>query len=235
MYEYLITLAAMASLAGMAMTWYLVLKSRKSEKREFDKAEGAEITGQRKQLESDLNTINDRIAKSPYAFEITKNIFNEDLNDITLSWSVWDRSFFESQGFNLDEMLIEEDTITCLMPFHSDYDKIYNRIIRASKDHRFICRRSDNAYKPGEIMKYTIELILKAQIIIGVLDGRNPNVYYELGIAHSVGKPVILVAKDNEKATIPFDLRQHRFIFYTSLNDLQKKLDDALEYLRENS
>ena len=232
MYDFLITLATAASVTGMALTWYLVSIYRKREEREFDKAEGTDISGQRKELESDLNTVNDRISRSTFAIEITKNLFNEDLNDINLSWSVWDGSFFESQGFKLEEMTIEEDTITCLMPSHPDFDKIYNRIIRASKENRFNCRRSDNVYKPGEIMKYTIELILKAQIIIGVLDGRNPNVYYELGIAHSVGKPVILVAKDNEKATIPFDLQQHRFIFYKSLNDLQEKLSEALEFVR---
>ena len=81
-------------------------------------------------------------------------------------------------------------------------------------------------------MKYTIELILKAQIVIGVLDGRNPNVFYEIGIAHSVGKPVILIAAEHEKVKIPFDLQQHRFIFYNSLNDLEEKLKNALKFVR---
>ena len=75
---------------------------------------------------------------------------------------------------------------------------------------------------------------MKAQIVVAVLDGRNPNVYYEVGIAHSVGKPVILIAAENRKEEIPFDLKQHRFIFYNSMNDLQEKLTDALNYIRTN-
>ena len=185
-------------------------------------------------METDLYLLNDRIAHSSYGYSINKNIYNEDLSDVSLCWNVKDDSFFESQGFDVNLMTIEPDAVTCLMPFHKDFDKTYNRIIRAAKDCQFTCKRSDDEYKEGNIMKYTIELILKAQIIVAVLDGRNPNVYYEVGIAHSVGKPVILIAKEQEKIIIPFDLRQHRFIFYNSLNDLQEKLTDALNYIRTN-
>jgi hypothetical protein len=41
---------------------------------------------------------------------------------------------------------------------------------------------------------------------------RNPNVFYELGLAHAIGKPAILVAKTEED--IPFDLRHVRVIVY---------------------
>lgn len=234
MYDFLITLAAVASLAGMSMSWYLVLKSRNSESREFNKVEGSEITGRREELETDMYALNNRIAHSSYGYSINKNIYNEDLSDVSLCWNVKDDSFFESQGFDVNLMTIEPDAVTCLMPFHKEFDRIYNRIIRAAKDCQFTCQRSDDVYKEGNIMKYTIELILKAQIVVAVLDGRNPNVYYEVGIAHSVGKPVILIAAENRKEEIPFDLKQHRFIFYNSLNDLQEKLTDALNYIRTN-
>ena len=232
MFEFFIALAAIASVTGMAMTWYLVLSSKKREKRDFEKADGIEISGQRKLLESDLYTINARIASSPYGYEVLKNIYNENLNDISLSWEVRDDSFFQSQGFDIDKMVINGNSVTCLMPFHPDYDKIYNRIVRSCKGADFICKRSDDVFKSGDIMKYTVELILKAQIIIGVLDGRNSNVFYEVGIAHAVGKPVILIAAELEKSKIPFDLQQHRFIFYKSLNDLEEKLSNALKYVK---
>lgn len=234
MYEFLITLAAVASLIGMAMTWYLILSSRRREIREFSKTDKAEITGDREELETEYYSVNGRIAQSPYGYSIIKNIYNEDLSDVSLCWNVKDDSFFDSLGFNVDLMTVEANAITCLMPFHKDFDRTYNRIIRATRDSGFTCRRSDDEFKEGNIMKYTVELILKAQIVIAVIEGRNPNVFYEVGIAHSIGKPVILIASENKKEEIPFDLNQHRFIFYKSLNDLQEKLTEALAYIRTN-
>lgn len=234
MNEFLILFTAVASLVTLSLVWYTFLVTRSREKREFKKDPRAEINGRREQLELDLFSINERIANSPYGYSINKNIYNEDLSDVSLCWNVKDDSFFESQGFDVDLMTIEPDAVTCLMPFHKEFDRIYNRIIHAAKESQFTCKRSDGVYKEGNIMKYTIELILKAQIVVAVLDGRNPNVYYEVGIAHSVGKPVILIAAENRKEEIPFDLKQHRFIFYNSMNDLQEKLTDALNYIRAN-
>ena len=234
MNDFLIMLSTVVSLVTLALVWFWFLTERYKEKREFEKAIGTEIDGQRGQLETDLYSINDRIARSSYGYSINMNIYNEDLSDVSLCWNVKDDSFFESQGFNLELMTVEPNAVTCLMPFHKQFDKIYNRIILATRNSGFTCRRSDDEYKEGNIMKYTIELILKAQIVVAVLEGRNPNVYYEVGIAHSIGKPVILIASENKKEEIPFDLNQHRFIFYKSLNDLQDKLTDALTYIRTN-
>ena len=234
MMEFLIILIAVVSLVTLSIVWYGFLVNRERVKREFDKDNRIEIIGQREQLESDLYSLNNRISHSFFAYSINKNIYNEDLSDVALSWEVKNNSFFESQGFNVDKMTIAQDAITCLMPFHKNFDSTYNRIVRAATENGFTCKRSDYEFKEGNIMKYTIELILKAQIVVAVLDGRNPNVYYEVGIAHSIGKPVILIAEENGKADVPFDLTHHRFIFYQSKNDLQEKLSKALYYIRNN-
>lgn len=233
MNDFLILFTAVVSVTTFAVVWYGFLSDKYKEKREFQKAPGTEISGQREQLEMDLYDINERISRSPYGYSINNNIYNEDLSDVSLCWTVKDNSFFESQGFDVENMKVEPGAVTCLMPFHKEFDRIYNRIIRATSDNGFSCRRSDDVFKEGNIMKYTIELILQAQIVVAVLDGRNPNVFYEVGIAHSVGKPVILIAREQEKLKIPFDLQQHRFIFYKSLKELQDKLKKALEYVKK--
>jgi hypothetical protein len=56
------------------------------------------------------------------------------------------------------------------------------------------------------------ESILKADLVLCEMSERNPNVFYELGLAHAVGKPAILVARKEED--IPFDLRHIRVIVY---------------------
>jgi nucleoside 2-deoxyribosyltransferase len=54
--------------------------------------------------------------------------------------------------------------------------------------------------------------ILKARIVIADITDRNPNVFYELGIAHTLGKPVILLTQ--KLTDIPFDLNRFRHIVY---------------------
>lgn len=229
--------AALLSIFSVAMILTMYLKGRNKEKREFDKADGTDLDDKRLQLEEDLYRANDRLVESSQNYDIYQNIdyrYNENFRDISLTNNVLDASFFEKMGFDIHQMNVEKNHITCLMPFHPSFDRIYNRIKKATRLTEFECHRSDEKFKSGDIMRYTIELILKSQIVIGVLDGRNPNVFYEVGIAHSVGKTVILIAEEKSKGQIPFDLQQHRFIFYKSLNDLEDKLISALNYVRDN-
>jgi hypothetical protein len=54
--------------------------------------------------------------------------------------------------------------------------------------------------------------ICKARLVIADCTGRNPNVFYEIGVAHTMGIPVILLTQRMED--VPFDLRHIRFIKY---------------------
>lgn len=54
--------------------------------------------------------------------------------------------------------------------------------------------------------------ITESRIIIAEITDRNPNVFYELGAAHALGKNVILLAQNEND--IPFDIRSHRCILY---------------------
>jgi hypothetical protein len=65
--------------------------------------------------------------------------------------------------------------------------------------------------------------ILKADLLLCEMSGRNPNVFYELGLAHAIGKPAILLA--NAKKDIPFDLQHVRTIIYdTKLAGWEQRL-----------
>ena len=68
--------------------------------------------------------------------------------------------------------------------------------------------------------------MVKARIIIANISNRNPNVCYELGIAHMMGKPTILLCRKG--TDVPFDLKQKYIIFYDNEEELSCKLNDAL-------
>ena len=72
--------------------------------------------------------------------------------------------------------------------------------------------------------------IFLAYCIIADCTGRNPNVFYEMGIAHTIGKRIILITQDEED--VPFDIRAIRFIKYEftprGMKQLERKLTATL-------
>jgi hypothetical protein len=70
------------------------------------------------------------------------------------------------------------------------------------------------------------ENIRKSRVVLADLTGRNANVFYETGIAHALGKEVILMARELED--VPFDLRHLRCILYDDTLRGSQKLDAVL-------
>ncbi|HEX8178151.1 MAG TPA: hypothetical protein VF525_01270 [Pyrinomonadaceae bacterium] len=89
------------------------------------------------------------------------------------------------------------------------YDEIYAPAIKAAG---LIPLRADDFYQPSAIIHDIWVLTSQAKVILADLTGKNPNVFYELGLGHALAKPAILVADATE--TIPFDLRSLRIILY---------------------
>lgn len=122
-----------------------------------------------------------------------------------------------------------------LMPFQDDLKEIYTEVYTpVCAEHDLYCWRVDEISRPGSISRDIIEGILSADIIIADLTRKNPNVFYELGIAHSIGNKTIMTAQG--LGHVPFDIRDYRVIIYEhSLKgcrqlreDLSKAMDELL-------
>lgn len=74
------------------------------------------------------------------------------------------------------------------------------------------CLRADKDNRPGDIITQVIESVSDSDIVIADLTGRNPNVFYELGVRHALRNGTILLAQDI--GDVPFDLRGQRTICY---------------------
>jgi hypothetical protein len=70
--------------------------------------------------------------------------------------------------------------------------------------------RADLDPSPGAITPKLLSELVSARLVIADLTGRNPNVYYELGITHAFAKPFIAIA--DSVSHIPFDLKDERVI-----------------------
>jgi len=104
---------------------------------------------------------------------------------------------------------------TCftIMPFGGWFDDYYSTVFTpAIEESGLKSIRADDLYTPTTIVSDIWNLTKQAKIILADLSGKNPNVFYELGLAHALGKPVVLVVEGIDD--VPFDLRALRVITY---------------------
>jgi aromatic ring-opening dioxygenase LigB subunit len=105
------------------------------------------------------------------------------------------------------------DTCLVISPFGTWFDDYYELLYTpAIEDAGLRAVRADDLYKARSIVNDIWELTKNAEILLADLSGKNPNVFYELGLAHAIAKPVVLIADNVDD--IPFDLRSLRVIPY---------------------
>jgi len=75
---------------------------------------------------------------------------------------------------------------------------------------------------------------VSSEFILADVTGKNPNVMYEIGMAHTIGKPVIIITQQIDD--VPFDLRHYRCIVYEytprGCKDLERKISGTLRFLK---
>lgn len=110
------------------------------------------------------------------------------------------------------------DTCFVMMPFADPtgayYKTVYEPAIK--KAGLRAVRADDDMFSTGKIVDQIWTGIHSSKILVAELTGRNPNVFYELGLAHALQKPVVLVSS-NEK-DVPFDVQHIRVIYYNVLD-----------------
>lgn len=228
MIDYIALSALILSTISLLIAYYLLLR-----KKSYKKNEGkAAISGQRERLESHIYDLNKTMFSEPERlFDNTKLLLQHPNKNLEVNHSVPNYSFFLDLGIDIVDVSIKDKTVFCLMPFHYMFNEMYNTIKMSCEIADYTCSRSDTPYNPGNLLKQIVQSLLESQVIIAVLDGKNPNVFYEIGIAHSIGKTVILIANLKEMEKIPFNLQSNRLLLYSDYNDLKEKLVNTLNYI----
>ena len=105
------------------------------------------------------------------------------------------------------------DTCFVMMPFGQWNDIYYKEVyIPAIKEAGFEPVRGDEIFSSGSVVEQIWEQIDKSKVLLADLTGKNPNVFYELGLAHAARKPVVFTSGALDD--VPFDLRHLRVIIY---------------------
>lgn len=100
---------------------------------------------------------------------------------------------------------------TCyvLMPFSAEFDVVYEAIRSTVTACGIECFRADMRFEIGSAIESMVTDIVLADLIVADISRLNPNVLYELGVAHALGKPTILLSQDLAAGQhLPFDISQ---------------------------
>jgi hypothetical protein len=106
------------------------------------------------------------------------------------------------------------DTCFVMMPFAEPLGGYYKLVYEPAitKAGLRAIRADDEIFATGKIIDQVWSGITAAKVLVAELTGRNPNVFYELGLAHALSKPVVLISSNQED--VPFDLQHIRVIYY---------------------
>lgn len=108
-----------------------------------------------------------------------------------------------------------QPTAFVIMPFDDDFDAVYDEFIKATLENiGFLVSRADTHLHMENVMRSVVRGINDASLVVADLSLPNENVYYELGLAHALDRPVVLLTEHLEE--LPFDLRSYRVIEYST-------------------
>jgi len=162
--------------------------------------------------------------KSQYAYQVAIKYIETEVTNLERL----NRIVRINPIFNGRDLMINDSLVFVLSPFSDPFNIVFNDHIKPTVEDipNLNCIRADNIYDNRPIMEDIWCKINEAKIVISELTGRNPNVFYETGIAHTVGKEVILITQSMDD--VPFDLRHLRCIVYEYTPRGTKLLEDNL-------
>lgn len=154
-------------------------------------------------------------------------------------WSIKDADLFKTllkrgigqrskpKVFNLTDEPVNDNLVAVMMPFDAAFNPVYEVLKTAIGEVNMICQRADDIWENDHVVQDVVLLLCKAAIVVCDLSGRNANVFYEMGIAHTLGREVIPIAQSD--ADIPFDVAAIRRIKYLQNSEGLAKLSTDLK------
>lgn len=121
----------------------------------------------------------------------------------------------------------ESDLVSVMMPFGAEFNSVLSALQSATSALGLRCVRADDIWEHHTIVQDIVNLIAKARVVVCDCSGKNANVFYEIGIAHSLGKEVLLIAQSEND--VPFDLLHLRYIRYLPNNEGLEALSAAVQ------
>jgi len=124
----------------------------------------------------------------------------------------------------------KKQTAFVIMQFTSEFDTLYNEVIKPTiESYNIECIRGDNIYTNGLILNDIEKYIQESFFIVADITPNNPNVFYEVGYAHAIRKPLILLCDSDKRENLPFDISGFRTIMYSDSIAGKTKIEERLK------
>lgn len=122
------------------------------------------------------------------------------------------RVYFTPSVFAVPVGTVQRDLVAVMMPFTLEFEPVYEILRDSLARMGMRALRVKDIWNHSTIIQDIFELIWSSNMVICDFSQRNANVFYETGIAHTLGKHVIPITQS--AADVPFDLTHHRYLLY---------------------
>jgi hypothetical protein len=155
---------------------------------------------------------------------VLEHVLDTPLPNGQLGLLAWGRNQVEFADTSVSE---EPGKVFVVMQFSAPYEELYTDVIKQTAEAFGLqAYRADEVFRPGIVLEDIISGIVEAKIVIAEITERNPNVFYELGYAHALKKPTILLAESGK--ALPFDVSGYRCLFYANSIGGERKVEESL-------
>jgi len=133
---------------------------------------------------------------------------------------------FKPDVFKVPNELVNQRLVSVMMPFSANFNGTYGAIQRTATSMGLECLRADDIWEDTTILQDIFSLIFRSQVVVVDFSGKNPNVMYETGIAHTLGKHVIPITQSLDD--VPSDIGHHRALKYLPNEEGYRNLTNGL-------
>lgn len=222
-FEFIVSSAAILLSMTAFMAFMFSTMQKKKESRYDDEKNRVELDILRHNVESEIYSLNRRLSKTPSRFEDAYHLQLSGNNAPTniSKPEIILNDFLKSAGLKQSD-LTAKDYVFVLTPFHNEFNEFYDTVKSICEKADIRCIRGDEQNFKGDIFPHVLKSLIQAKVIVANLEGRNPNVMYELGLAHALDKTTILVSKLIND--LPVDIKSKRIVTYEDFSDLENIL-----------
>jgi AbiJ N-terminal domain 5 len=184
-----------------------------------------------------IKVINDIVNTDPRNLQIIENYvashWTESGANVSSVDNIENRIVFSPIVFRKPDVRLERNLVSVMIPFYPTFEQVFVSITRAANQLRLRCLRVSDIWEESPVIQDIFSLIYRSFIVVVDFSGKNANVFYEAGSAHTLGKHVVPITQSNDD--IPFDLRHHRYLLYLNNNEgrmgLEQQLVERFRYL----
>jgi hypothetical protein len=139
------------------------------------------------------------------------------------------------RAFRVPDEQPDPRLVSVMMPFHPNFAGMLEAVRAGCREAGLLCQNANEIWDHDEIIQDIFALIYRSRVVVCDFTTQNPNVFYEAGIAHTLGKPVIPITQNID--ALPFDLRHRRALLYSTdnggLEELRRRIAERLNRIIE--